>query len=80
MTQHGCTKASIVGYYERGRSDGRNLGAGRASHHHGWTVVVSPPPVHVFPFAAIRFPVVLPILLSFCNDKSLIILSHRETF
>jgi len=34
MNEHGCTKASIPGYDERGRSDGRNLGAGQGSHHH----------------------------------------------
>jgi len=37
------------------------------------------PPVRVFPFTVVQFPTVLCVLLSFCSDKSWIILSHGHT-
>ena len=49
---------------------------------HGWTVAVATAMVadcSIFPFAAVRFPAVLCVLLSFCSDKSSIILSYGHT-
>ena len=86
MTQHRQTVANTALNNEATGSNRRKTKSKGARHHEKAIIMVGTmvydrsffSQLHGFPFAPVRFLMVLRVLLLFCYDKSLFILNHRE--